>query len=1050
MRPLKLTMTAFGPYAGEEVLDFSVLGGRNLFLITGPTGAGKTTIFDAICFALYGKASGRDRDGESLRSHFAAADLLTAVELEFSLAGRRYRVRRVPKQQKKRSRGEGYVDHPAEAFFQALDDGADAVVSGVREVNEKIVQILGLTYEQFKQIVMIPQGEFRELLTADSREREAILQRIFGTAGFRLVQEKLTEQANALKEELRALTGQRDENIRNIDASAHPALAALLARDPFPVTEVAAALTEAIQQDTAKAGVLQQREKQLAQAVTDKQKEIFQAEENNRKLQACEEARRKRDNLADREEEMAVKKARLLQARRAWALREAEENRRVRQEAVAQKEAALVEAGRREQEARRCWDEAKAGYQREIARENERNALLEEYTRLQALTSKVAVLAEHRQALTAQEEELGRLERQRTRVKAQLDRLQQEIKTCQEGLERARAAAVAYVQTAAARDKAQAVGSKIARLQQAWAELGKLRQSFTHLEAEGEKLRQQYEQAQQAWEQAQALFFTGQAGLLAARLQPGQPCPVCGSLHHPRPAPLAGNVPTEAVLQALAEKWKTARQAYEDNKAALDTIRANGQAQRSLVEGLQAELAALDGNAAVQVPPEQFATWLAERWQTAEAQRRELEKKLARLEAEKKRETVLAADLAERQRQWEDLAAKNEKLETVYTACFGAVQAARGQVRQMEAELPETVQTPERLAAAVAAARARYEASKNALTQAENRQRECQAQHARAAAERDAAARALQEAQNELQAAEARFKQALQQAGFASEETYSQTKMSEAAMTTLEQEITAYYEALRSAQDAYARAQQEVAGLSPVDTAPLQEALARLQADRERLAEERTAVVARLRHNQTMADNMRHLEEQLQVRQERYQLIGELAAVASGDNKEKISFERYVLAAFFYDIIDAANVRLAKMTGGRYQLHRKEERGKGAAQSGLELEVFDYYTGRSRHVKTLSGGESFKASLALALGLADVVQSYAGGVNLETMFVDEGFGTLDPESLEQAIDCLLELQYAGRLVGIISHVPELKASIEARLEVTPGRDGSTAAFCLMS
>ena len=256
MRPLKLTITAFGPYATQQIIDFSELKGRNLFVITGDTGSGKTTILDAIAYALYGKASGRDRDGESLRSHFASPDLMTSVEMEFEISGQRYWVQRIPKQRKKRTRGEGYTDQNAEAEFKFLD-GESSVISGVKEVNEKITQLIGLSYEQFKQIIMIPQGEFRELLNADSKDRQDILQKIFGTEGFRRVQELFDSQAKMLTQEVSRLESQRNECIRSLDGSGYLALSGVVELPDFNISLVVDEAKQAIEQDAIDASDLQ-------------------------------------------------------------------------------------------------------------------------------------------------------------------------------------------------------------------------------------------------------------------------------------------------------------------------------------------------------------------------------------------------------------------------------------------------------------------------------------------------------------------------------------------------------------------------------------------------------------------------------------------------------------------------------------------------------------------------------------------------------------------------------------------------------------------------
>ena len=318
--------------------------------------------------------------------------------------------------------------------------------------------------------------------------------------------------------------------------------------------------------------------------------------------------------------------------------------------------------------------------------------------------------------------------------------------------------------------------------------------------------------------------------------------------------------------------------------------------------------------------------------------------------------------------------------------------------------------------------------------------------HVKAAAAKEAAQNTLKDAVLAMEEIRAGYQTAITEGGFADESEYLSAKRSKEQIAQMEKEIAKYQQELVAAKALYQKAAQDAEGLVPVDLTPLQQELEGLQREIGALNDRRSLLYNRRDRNGEILKYIQARKIALDRKEEQYSEINELNKVANGNNEQRISFERYVLAAFFQDVIAAANLRLDKMTGGRYEMRRIGERRRGGGQSGLELEVMDYYTGQARHVKTLSGGEGFKASLALALGLADVVQSYAGGVSLETMFVDEGFGTLDPESLDSAIDCLVDLQHSGRLVGIISHVPELKDKVDARLEVQAGKTGSVAQF----
>ena len=374
------------------------------------------------------------------------------------------------------------------------------------------------------------------------------------------------------------------------------------------------------------------------------------------------------------------------------------------------------------------------------------------------------------------------------------------------------------------------------------------------------------------------------------------------------------------------------------------------------------------------------------------------------------------------------------------------LQSSRYIIQELAGDIPTEIMSKEVLKDRQRQTHLQQEKLKAAFEQAEAGFRNSEAACSLAANTRENSEKLLAEAQKELLGAKQQFIQALKTARFTGEEEYYQVKLAEETMITLEDEVNNYYAELKSATDAHNKAAAVIKDLTFADIVGLEQQFENLKIEKEKILQQFMLVSAKLKHNSSMLAELLGLNAAISNEEEGYRYVADLANIAKGNNRKKLSFERYVLVEFFNEIITAANIRLRKMTSGRYRMNRIIERGKGAAQSGLEIEVFDYYTGRTRHVKTLSGGESFKASLSLALGLADIIQSASGGINLDTMFIDEGFGTLDPESLDNAVNCLVDLQHAGRLVGIISHVPELKASIDAQLEVTADKAGSKAVF----
>lgn len=1047
MRPIKLTITAFGPYATQQIIDFAELQGRNLFVITGDTGAGKTTILDAIAYALYGKASGSDRDGESLRSHFASPDLITSVELEFELSGQRYWVQRIPKQRKKRTRGEGYAEQNPEAEFKAID-GKSSVISGIKEVNEKIVQIVGLSYDQFKQIIMIPQGEFRELLNADSKARQDILQKIFGTEGFRRVQELFDSQAKALTQEVSRLESQRNECIRSLDGSGYRALAEILTLPDFNISLVVQEAKQAIEEDATHGSELQTLVNDQEQRVVGKQGEIFQGKANNLKLNTRDGAYQKKIRLETCQPQMDEHKLKLQLARKALGLIGVDEYRHSRGAYVQKIRVELDKAIEQETQMKAAADIGHSNYQLQIAKEGKCNELLAEQARLQALTTKVADWDGRQAKAISLEQELTVVKIKRDATKQQLEKIRDEIKDCQISLDRNRRVTTEYAYKVLELEKINDLHNKLETLQVENDRLITVQQAVLQLKQQEAEAKLQYEQAQGDYAKAQNLFLEGQAGLLASKLTTGENCPVCGSTHHPQLAVMMSSIPSEAELKTLIQKDKQTRERYDVVKGRYEGNKADHYAQGQIVARLQIEVNGMEVDKLSAVNPAQLAQDIAAKLPEYKMVRQGLTDQVKKLSIQKRDEEELAAIVIKKTESVSQLTATLEKLDLQYTELFAKVESAKDIMKGLEVEVPPAVRSIKALADTLANIQQEIDNMRQALARAEQQRRDGQVRHATALAEKQGIAKALLAGQAELTIAQENFMTALDLAGFNGEAEYVIAKLTEKEISQLEHEINDFQERLRSAGDYYRQVQQEVEGLVAIDVAALEAECLRLQTEKNNFINQRTTIVARQVHNQTMLTGICTLVDRLVQTDEEHQLIGHLARIARGDNEQKVSFERYVLAAFFNDIIDAANVRLKKMTGGRYQMSRITQKGKGSGQSGLEIEVFDYYTGQSRHVKTLSGGESFKASLALALGLAEVVQSYAGGISLETMFVDEGFGTLDPESLDTAIGCLIELQHSGRLVGIISHVPELKSSIDARLEIEACKDGSRARFCI--
>ena len=807
MRPLKLTLSAFGPYAAQTVLPLEKLGKGGLYLVTGDTGAGKTTLFDAITYALYDRSSGGVREGAMLRSKYADPATPTFVELEFEVRGRRYTVRRNPEYPRPKARGEGFTTEKADATLTFADGRPP--VTRAKEVTAAVIELIGLDYNQFSQIAMIAQGQFTRLLNATTEERSRIFRKLFRTQRYQQLQDALSAQRTAQSVRLGQILASVSCAPDDPEAEA---LAALPKQPETPPDTVEALLQ----------GLLARQEEALAQAAAQR---------------------------TEAETALDAFQQQLGQLRQAEALRQELAQKRSEARQTAQQQAARAKAKR----------EALAALDRR-------------------LTASEAALAElagcEAQKVTLETQQVGLSQRETS-----LQKLGQSLTECQKRTAAGKTAQEHYQHTAQ-------------------------RQAEVHTARDG----------------LERAFLDAQAGLLARQLEEGVPCPVCGSTHHPAPAQLPHTAPTEAQVNAAKHTAEEADRAAQEASAAAHAALARvDEARTRLRQDAEALLpqrfTSPDGPVPLTVSL--LKTALAEETDALRAAQRELHtaqqandaacRRKAQLEAQRKAQTTQRA-----------------ALEAEVTAAANAAAAAEATLKTLEAQ--QTARPDE----------------------------------------------------------------------------------AESPLPALEAKLTA------------------------------------LQARRTRLAEAEKALTARLVPNRKALAEYRTHAAQLAQLDQRWQWVSTLAATAGGtlSSKQKIRLEAYIQMQYLDRILIHANTRLMQMTAGQYELERIGAENQ-KSQSGLDLGVIDHYNGTRRSVKTLSGGESFKASLALALGLSDEVQSAAGGIRLDTLFLDEGFGSLDEDSLEQAIRVLAGLTEGDRLVGIISHVGALKERIDHQVVVKKARTGGS-------
>ncbi len=870
MKPVKIVLSAFGPYAAVTEIDFSLLGETGLFLIAGDTGAGKTTIFDAISFALYGEAAGgrERRKSKSFRSDYAAPRTETYVEFTFTHKDRTWMIRRNPEYVRPKLVGEGTTRQAADAYMTCLESREE--LFGLTFVNDKVHELLGLTQDQFTQTVMIAQGDFLKILNAPSDERKKLFQKLFNTGLYEAVRLKLQDMNSACTKEREVLDAQISMAARRIAPHgdfAEKELLQLYCSDP----KYAELLLEVL------ARLIQQEKQAQAQS--------------------------------------AAKKVDIDHQRREATIR-LESGKAVNQRFIEQ---------------RRCSGALSALLEKQGAVDGQQHEL-ERAKKAQQLLPTQALLRSTQKQLSDLQQGLKQTERQLAEAAARLPEAEKQLSAASAHQEEADA----LLQHARLLNDAIPLLKVLANQQK---EEKKLREDVIRLTKDSRN-------ADEAYLAAKESYYLSQAGLLAATLQRGMPCPVCGNVEHPRPAVLTGTAVTKEALEAAEDHRKQAEAQLRNASDALTKITAQADAARQQLSALHLD----------------------------------------------------------------------------------------------EAETETSVRTKaKQLSGQANAYRAEMERCRQALhdLQLLLREGEARAQSIRTQMETTANQHAAQQRQLETGLAEH---------GFESVRDFELAVMTAPAMASLEKAIRAHYEQKQSLTDQAAQLAEKLQGKAPADIAALETALRALDAAQAEADAAEKAAAGQVRLHEGVQKDIQSASQQRKKKEAHWAVVRDLYDCCSGktggSRRAKLTFEAYVQQYYFKQVVAAANKRLTILTEGMFTLRCKEEAADRVRQSGLDLDVLDRSTGQWRDVSTLSGGESFLASLALALGLSDVVQGQSGAIRMEAMFIDEGFGTLDENALRNSLRVLNELADGKRLVGIISHVQDLEEKIEKQIVVSKTAGGS--------
>lgn len=883
MKPLKIKISAFGPYKNCIDIDFEKLGESGIFLITGDTGAGKTTIFDSISFALFGEVSGSNRPVPSVRSDFADNDTETFVELEFTHKNKKYKIRRNPAYERTKKRGEGTTKTSADASLEY----DDKVISGTKNVDIKIEEILGINSKQFKQISMLAQGEFLKILFAESKDRTEIFRRIFDTDIYNQIAKRLADKTRIAKTELEQLKDYFAINSSNIVWK--DGIQSVQQKDvnELFIQEILEKLQQEIKVNSEQFGKCQEQIGKQSDENSKMEKEIMAQKDKNDKIDRCQKLQEEQKVLQEKQEDIKQKEILIQKSQEIInKILPKEDKKKELEKEISQKQKVLQDIS----------EKIELGNKKE-----------EKFKQVLDLLEIIKV----------QFQKYSELKDGKTELEDKIKKLQVIIKEQE--------------------------NKKIAS------------ENAQKLEVEWEKLSTEVLEKEKE-------FFKEQAGILAEKLKENEPCPVCGSLHHPNLAIKSTSVLTKEELDNLKEKEEKSRKTLTDATNKVTEI-------NSKIETLIKEFGE---------KPD--------------------------VELYNKKYLEISEELEKAYNQLNDNY-KQIMLKDIVIESF------------------------------------EYDTFKEKITNKISKEREeflkLQTQQEENKKQIDELLQKQEKAQNDYQ-------NTLKELGFENEEQYKKSVLNNSQIEIFSKEIEKYKTDVTINATKLEEIQKEIKGFEKVDlTAKIQEFnnkkqkledMRKQQMEYHRIFENNNRILVDLQTNSKKLDSK--IKE--------FTMVEDLSKIANGTvyGKRRIEFEQFVQASYFDMVIIEANKRLLKMTDNRFLLVRKESSERVSDKIGLELEVIDNYNGKRRDVKSLSGGEAFKAALSLALGLSDVIQSYSGGIVVDTMFIDEGFGSLDTESREQAINTLNQLTDNHKLIGIISHVTELKERIDKKIIVTKSTEGS--------
>lgn len=991
MMPISLTLSAFGPYPDTITIDFESFQEDGLFLITGPTGSGKTMIFDAMIFALYGKTSGQIRQTDSLRCDHALNEIPTFVEFSFSLHQQNYTIKRNPKYYL-----EGKKTPKQPSALLILPDGK--MVEGIKEVNQKMISLLGVDDQQFKQICMIAQGEFTKLIMASSDEREKVLRELFHSETYQKLEEKLKVHLKTYQDKYDLLLNKRKDLMQELQVEDHQEYLSKQTKLIASQQKEYDDLKKDLDQKKQQLQLYRLQNQRLIQLKDLKQQfqDLKKQENDYQKLNKTVDTLKKAQEtnylyISYIKQQKKLQTLKLNQEDFLKQLKKLEKDyqeKKVQADSLDYKQQTKEKLQNQIQETKQLINQI---YQYQ-----------NDYQNLQTLKQQYRMLdEEHKLFLKKKEKFENGLQRDQERIQSE-----QQVQSKYELIKQQ------YV-----RLNEQKV--KVHQLSDYYDQILKLNENKSDLQEEYTVVEKQVDHEKMQYNKMEKLYFRKQAGIFALQLKEDQPCPICGSLHHPHPAQIEKEDITKEKLDQQAKKVKQQEHRLQD---ILQKILLSNQKKEMLVK--QTKQLSSELNIQEEISKEIFIKELDHLSKDEKRMKKEyleLQDELKYIQKLKKSVALSLKDMSTYESKELKQAQSLENIQVQIHQLSGKLDDSLRQyeIGEVNKNYQQVQKEYRQLSLEIETIQQDYEKVKNKYLEIKTKISSLNQQIIQE-----------QEIYDEL---DNKYHTALD--AFINEEEFLNLKTQINQISILEKKYQDYLISLKSLNEQIISLENEVKDSTYVDLSSLSETIKEVNQQLREKNDDLEKLKIDYSLKEKMIKDIQKINQQLEKDEDTYQRYLDLYNLASGKNNARVSIERYVLATYFENMLIYANVIMKQLSQGRYQLLRKDDAGKGRSQQGLELDVFDQESGNIRSIKTLSGGESFKAALSLALGLSRMVQDYAGGIELNTLFIDEGFGSLDSQSLDQAMNCLMELHHENKLIGIISHVSDLKDRIERQLVV---------------